>query len=98
MSAYLRRTVDTFDLTKSIDVRVPRVSPTFTCIQTEQARTGYDDIFLSFVICLCFLQEVCSQIWATLYDYPSLKTCTGLLQYVRDSVRLAWALVNQVRE
>ncbi|KAJ1525255.1 hypothetical protein ONE63_010079 [Megalurothrips usitatus] len=58
VSAYLRRTVDTFDLTKSID-------------------------------------EVCSQIWATLYDYPSLKTCTGLLQYVRDSVRLAWALVNQ---
>ncbi|KAK3918742.1 Mitochondria-eating protein [Frankliniella fusca] len=58
VSTYLRRTVDTFDLTKSID-------------------------------------EVCSQIWATLYDYPSLKTCTGLLQYVRDSVRLAWALVNQ---
>ena len=58
VSAYLRRTVDSFDLTKSID-------------------------------------EVCSQIWATLYDYPSLKTCTGLLQYVRDSVRLAWALVNQ---
>ncbi|XP_034254656.1 uncharacterized protein LOC117653237 [Thrips palmi] len=58
VSTYLRRTVDSFDLTKSID-------------------------------------EVCSQIWATLYDYPSLKTCGGLLQYVRDSVRLAWALVNQ---
>ncbi|XP_076363241.1 uncharacterized protein LOC143253356 isoform X2 [Tachypleus tridentatus] len=39
--------------------------------------------------------DVCSQIWATLYDYPSLKTCEGLLLYVRDCVRLAWGLINQ---
>ena len=43
------------------------------------------------------LQEVCSQIWATLYDYPSLRTTEGLLSYVKESVRLAWGLINQVR-
>ncbi|CAH0389094.1 unnamed protein product [Bemisia tabaci] len=41
------------------------------------------------------IDEVSSQLWATLYDYPSLKCCNGLIQYIRDSVRLAWALVNQ---
>ena len=39
---------------------------------------------------------MCQQIWATLYDYPSLKNCEGLLQYVKDCVRLAWGLSNQV--
>nr|CAD7396099.1 unnamed protein product [Timema poppensis] len=39
--------------------------------------------------------EVCSQIWATLYDYPCLKDCPGLVQYVRNAVRLSWGLVNQ---
>ncbi|KAK9501800.1 hypothetical protein O3M35_012467 [Rhynocoris fuscipes] len=58
VATYLRRTVDTFDLTHCIE-------------------------------------EVSSQLWATLYDYPCLKTCAGLLQYIKDSVRLAWALVNQ---
>ncbi|RZF43272.1 hypothetical protein LSTR_LSTR001533 [Laodelphax striatellus] len=41
------------------------------------------------------IEEVSSQLWATLYDYPCLKMCPGLLQYIRDSVRLAWALANQ---
>ncbi|PSN48173.1 hypothetical protein C0J52_08733 [Blattella germanica] len=41
------------------------------------------------------VEEVCCQIWATLYDYPCLKTCPGLVQYVKDAVRLAWGLVNQ---
>ncbi|XP_076373021.1 uncharacterized protein LOC143257880 [Tachypleus tridentatus] len=41
------------------------------------------------------VEEVCSQIWATLYDYPCLKTCEGLLQYVRDTARLAWGLATQ---
>ncbi|GFQ70964.1 MIEAP domain-containing protein [Trichonephila clavata] len=41
------------------------------------------------------LEEVLSQIWATLYDYPSLKTCEGLKHYVKDCVRLAWSLSNQ---
>ncbi|XP_014282094.1 uncharacterized protein [Halyomorpha halys] len=58
IATYLRRTVDTFDLTHCIE-------------------------------------EVSSQLWATLYDYPCLKNCAGLLQYIKDSVRLAWALVNQ---
>ncbi|XP_064096920.1 uncharacterized protein LOC135208546 [Macrobrachium nipponense] len=41
------------------------------------------------------VDEVCQQIWATLYDYPTLKTCEGLLQYIKDCVRLAWGLSNQ---
>lgn len=44
--------------------------------------------------CLIF-QEVCTQIWATLYDYPCLKSCDGLIVYVRDCVKLAWALTTQ---
>lgn len=38
---------------------------------------------------------MCQQIWATLYDYPALKSCEGLLQYIKDCVRLAWGLSNQ---
>ena len=37
------------------------------------------------------------QLWATLYDYPSLKTCNGLLKYIENCVRLSWGLVNQVK-
>ncbi|BES96435.1 Hypothetical protein NTJ_09246 [Nesidiocoris tenuis] len=58
IGAYLRRTVDMFDLTHCIE-------------------------------------EVSSQLWATLYDYPCLKNCPGLTQYIKDAVRLSWALVNQ---
>ncbi|KDR23548.1 hypothetical protein L798_12370 [Zootermopsis nevadensis] len=58
VAIYLRKTVDKFDLAKSIE-------------------------------------EVCCQIWATLYDYPCLKSCPGLVQYVKDAVHLAWGLVNQ---
>ena len=43
-----------------------------------------------------FFQEVCSQIWATLYDYPCLKSCDGIIKYVKECVRVAWGLVNQV--
>ncbi|KAF8790338.1 hypothetical protein HNY73_005374 [Argiope bruennichi] len=41
------------------------------------------------------VSEVCSQIQATLYDYPCLKNCSGLLNYSKDCVRLAWFLTNQ---
>lgn len=41
------------------------------------------------------IQDVCQQILATLYDYPCLKDCRGLITYVGDSVRLAWALSTQ---
>ncbi|OQR70653.1 hypothetical protein BIW11_11489 [Tropilaelaps mercedesae] len=41
------------------------------------------------------IQDVCQQILATLYDYPCLKECRGLITYVGDSVRLAWALSTQ---
>ena len=43
-------------------------------------------------------QEVCSQIWATLYDYPCLKSCDGIVRYVKECVRVAWGLVNQVSQ
>lgn len=33
--------------------------------------------------------------WTTLYDYPMLKECTGLLRYIDESVRLAWAMSVQ---
>lgn len=52
----------------------------------------YGNIIL---ICIVMLQEVCSQIYATLYDYPCLKTCPGLVNYTKDCVRLAWCLTNQ---
>ncbi|CAL4094865.1 unnamed protein product, partial [Meganyctiphanes norvegica] len=40
-------------------------------------------------------EEVSQQIWATLYDYPNLKSCQGLEQYIKDCVRLSWGLANQ---
>lgn len=41
------------------------------------------------------VEEVCTQIWATLYDYPTLKSCDGLIKYIKECVRTAWALTNQ---
>lgn len=38
---------------------------------------------------------MCERVWETLYDYPSLRTCNGLLHYVDECVRLAWALTLQ---
>ena len=54
-------------------------------------------INVSYISYLFDIQEVCSQIWATLYDYPCLKTCDGIIKYVKECVRVAWGLVNQVR-
>lgn len=55
---------------------------------------------LSSSVHLCkgfvLVQDVCNQIWATLYDYPSLKACDGLIRYIKECVRTAWGLVNQV--
>jgi len=42
------------------------------------------------------VEEVCSQIWATLYDYPCLKSCDAIIKYIKECVRVAWGLVNQV--
>ncbi|CAF1386355.1 unnamed protein product [Rotaria sordida] len=39
--------------------------------------------------------EVENQLWATLYDYPVLKTCNELLKYINSACRTAWGLVNQ---
>ncbi|OWF41479.1 uncharacterized protein LOC110462275 [Mizuhopecten yessoensis] len=41
------------------------------------------------------IQEVCSQIYATLFDYPCLKECDGLRDYVTSCVRVAWGLTVQ---
>lgn len=47
-----------------------------------------------YVFCPRF-QEVCNQVWSTLYDYPSLKECEGLQNYIIECVRIAWALSVQ---
>ncbi|KAK7494663.1 hypothetical protein BaRGS_00014061 [Batillaria attramentaria] len=39
--------------------------------------------------------DVSQQIYATLYDYPCLKACAGLLEYVSQCVRIAWGLCVQ---
>ncbi|KAJ8317486.1 hypothetical protein KUTeg_005390 [Tegillarca granosa] len=41
------------------------------------------------------VQEVCSQIYATLFDYPCLKDCVGLQNYIATCVRTAWGLSVQ---
>jgi hypothetical protein len=41
--------------------------------------------------------EVCDRVWNTLYDFPSLRHCSGLLRYIDECVRLAWALSVQVQ-
>ncbi len=54
-------------------------------------------VFVSFCLYgdFIFTQEVTTQIWDTLYDYPCLKNCQGLLKYVEACVRVSWGLVNQ---
>ncbi|XP_014667833.1 PREDICTED: uncharacterized protein LOC106809307 [Priapulus caudatus] len=42
------------------------------------------------------VQEVCSQLYATLYDFPSLPTCESLTSYIEECVGIAWALSNQI--
>ncbi|XP_071090684.1 uncharacterized protein [Haliotis cracherodii] len=44
-----------------------------------------------FDLCKC-VQDVCTQIYATLYDYPCLKDCPVLVDYIRECVRLSWGL------
>ncbi|CAL1526696.1 unnamed protein product [Lymnaea stagnalis] len=41
------------------------------------------------------VHEVCQNIYATLYDYPGLKTCAGLTEYTKSTVKLAWGLSVQ---
>ncbi|XP_045190612.2 uncharacterized protein LOC123547512 isoform X2 [Mercenaria mercenaria] len=47
-----------------------------------------------FEISQC-VQEVSSQIFATLYDYPCLKSCEGLKQYMTNCIHSAWGLSVQ---
>ncbi|XP_041369983.1 uncharacterized protein LOC121383942 [Gigantopelta aegis] len=41
------------------------------------------------------VQEVCAQIYATLFDYPCLKSCPALVDYIRECLSLAWGLSVQ---
>ena len=38
---------------------------------------------------------MCSQIYATLYDYPCLKQCEGLKNYIESCIHTAWGLSVQ---
>uniref|UniRef100_A0A9J2P5T5 Mitochondria-eating protein n=1 Tax=Ascaris lumbricoides TaxID=6252 RepID=A0A9J2P5T5_ASCLU len=38
-------------------------------------------------------KEVTSQIWKTLYDFPSLKTCTKFNRFILECVAVVWDLV-----
>ena len=81
-----------FDITKRL---------VFAWLTLHIRHMGYDCEFhflhhLSSRLISFDIQEVCSQIWATLYDYPCLKTCDGIIKYVKECVRVAWGLVNQV--
>lgn len=40
-------------------------------------------------------EEVCQRVWDTLYDFPRLRHCSGLLRYIDECVRLSWALTVQ---
>ena len=58
----------------------------------------------NFILCnevtfqhVIYFQDVTTQLWATLYDYPCLKACKGLRDYIENCVRVSWGLVNQVR-
>jgi hypothetical protein len=57
-----------------------------------------ENVFCGVYLYLGVFQDVCSQIWMALYDYPCLKTCQGLIAYVRTSVQMAWCLVTQVSQ
>ncbi|XP_059470854.1 uncharacterized protein LOC132193916 [Neocloeon triangulifer] len=73
--------------------------------QQSEVRAASDDLEASiahylastadkFNLCQS-VEDVCSQIWTALYDYPCLKTCQGLIAYVRSSVQMAWSLATQ---
>ncbi|XP_070212165.1 uncharacterized protein [Littorina saxatilis] len=72
-----------------------RHSPSAAAEQLEQHITAYlcktADTFEVAEIVF----EVCQQIYATLFDYPCLKACSGLLEYVSQCVRVAWGLCVQ---
>ena len=86
LASYLRQSVDSFDLTKNTEV--------FVLLLFSFIAFGLYYFNSFFVVVI--LQDVCNQIWATLFDYPCLQSCDGLVKYIKDSVRLAWSLVNQV--
>ena len=38
-------------------------------------------------------KDVTTQIWETLYDFPSLKTCTRFNRFILDCVEVIWDIV-----
>lgn len=64
------------------------------CAAVENSLTDYLQRTVDhFDLSVC-VQEVCDQVWETLYDFPSLKKSASLINFVEDSVRIAWALVT----
>ena len=55
----------------------------------------YDCVEALKKLTLFLLQEVCEQVWTTLYDYPGLRQCGSLRAYIEQAVRVAWALSVQ---
>ena len=110
LASYLRQSVDSFDLTKNTEVYIvytiqhnPFALLSKFCavlivrFEERVERTNINSLTnLRVYCCVWHLQDVCNQIWATLFDYPCLQSCDGLVKYIKDSVRLAWSLVNQV--
>jgi len=41
-------------------------------------------------------QDVSKQLWSTLYDFPELKNCAKVKEYIDECVRLSWMLAVQV--
>ena len=57
---------------------------------TAKLHFSINDSFIYYI-----KQEVCNQVWVTLYDYPGLKTCLGLKAYIEDCIRVSWGLSVQ---
>ncbi|UYV60844.1 hypothetical protein LAZ67_1002582 [Cordylochernes scorpioides] len=87
---YLGGTAGRFDLRRNVEVSLG-VSLWLYWTIDNILLISYCSIGSNQSTVLC-LQEVCDQIWATLFDYPGLKTCRGLVAYVRDCIRVAWGL------
>lgn len=75
---YLRTTCAFFDIHKNVEVSSCRP------LLCETKSTDY-----LFTISQ---QEVCSQIWNTLFDYPCLQKCPALVDYVHQCAQLSWSL------
>lgn len=77
------------------NVGIVRFDCTYTYEERKRTHSKILVPMLIFIPATFFLQEVCSQIYATLYDYPSLKQCEGLRNYIESCIHTAWGLSVQ---